>query len=372
MNKDYYKILGVEKGASEEEIKKAYRQLAHKYHPDKTGGSEARFKEINEAYQILSDKTKREQYDRFGSAFQGGASPGWDFSSAGGFRPGAGGFGFDFSNFDPSQFEDMGNISDIFDAFFDGFGMRKRRAYRRGSDLEIIQKITLEEAYAGAKKELSFKTYVACGECKGVGYSEKEGKKECGVCGGKGEVREARNSFFGSFSQVKPCETCNGTGEIPNKICKTCLGKGRAAAEKKVSVDIAPGIKDGQIIKVLKAGEAGERGATPGDLYVRVSVSHHKDFERRDNDLVMRREIDLLSLLIDQELEIKTISGKIVTVKIPAGANLKHPIRISGHGMPRFGGFGSGDLLLELEVKMPEKLNAKAKKLLEDLRREME
>ena len=357
--KDYYKILGVSEKASDEEIKKAYRRLAHKYHPDKSGGDDKKFKEINEAYQILSDKKKRNQYDRFGAG-------GFDFSNAG---AGAAGFDFSGAGFDPNAF---GNVSDIFDMFFGGLGAKQRRTYTRGSDIEIIQAITLEEAFNGIKKKIRYKTFGKCDLCSGLGYSEKEGTTTCSACDGKGEVKEARKTFFGNFTQVKVCDKCHGTGEIPNKICEKCKGKGRMKITKEVTVNVAPGIRDGQIIKILKAGEAGGRGAHSGDLYVRIRVLPHKQFKRAGDELFTKKDVNIIDIILGKEVLIPTISGKSVAVKIPAGFNVRDQLRIPAMGMPRFGGTGYGYLIVELDVKVPKNLSTKAKKLLEDLRKELE
>ena len=368
MSKDYYKILGVEKSASEDDVKKAYRRLAHKYHPDRPGGDDTKFKEINEAYQELSDREKRTQYDRFGSA-------GFDFGSAAGagFRPGPGGFGFNFDfGFDPENMSDLGGMSDIFDAFFEGLGVRKRKTYKRGSDIEVVQPITLEEAYRGTKKEIRYQTFAACAACQGHGYFEKEGTSSCKACDGKGEIKEARNTFFGSFSQLKACEKCFGTGSIPNKLCSECRGNGRAMSSKSFTVDITPGIREGQIIKVIKAGETGERGAEAGDLYVRIRVLPHKMFTRSGDDLVVRERVNLLDILLNKKIELSTIAGKKATIEIPSGVNVKEPLRVAGLGMPRFGRSGHGDLIADLEIVVPKHLSAKAKKLLEELKNEGE
>lgn len=365
-NRDYYNILGVAKGASEDEIKKAYRRLAHKYHPDKGGGDEEKFKEINEAYHVLSSKEKRAQYDRFGKVFDGGFSAGGGPASGWDFRGFGDGFGFD-----PSQFEDLGNIGDIFDAFFEGLGVRKRRAYKRGSDLELIQEITLEEAFSGTNKNLKYKTFIACQKCSGLGHFPDEGFKNCSVCDGRGEIRESRSTIFGSFSQIRPCAKCAGSGQLPNKICGFCSGVGRVVGEKEVEISIAPGIVDGQLIKVPKAGERGERGAGAGDLYARIKIKPHPIFRRDGNDLLIKKEISVVDTLLDKKIEIPTIDGKKAEVEIPPGFNLKDRIVIAGEGMSRFANYGRGNLLVELEVKTPKKLSAKAKKLLEDLRGEL-
>ena len=374
MPKNYYEVLGVAKGASEEEIKQAYRRLAHKYHPDKTGGDEKKFKEVNEAYQVLSNRDKRAQYDRFGRAFDGSTgSPhgagGFDFSGSG---FGGKGFNFEFG-FDPSQMEDLGNMGDVFDSFFEGLGLRrKRRTYTRGSDLEFVQEVTLEEAFHGVRKQVKFKTLVVCKKCEGLGHFPKDGFTECRSCDGRGEIQESRSTFFGNFNQVRAYGKCHGDGKIPNKVCGECDGTGRMKAERAVELHIAPGVEDGQIVKIAKGGEMGERGADSGDLYVRIKIPAHQTFERHGNDLLVRKEIDLVKLLLQESIQVPTIEGHQTSVRIPPGFSVKDKLRIPGEGMARFGGGGRGDLFVDFEVKAPKHLNEKAKKLLEELKREIE
>ncbi len=366
--KDYYHILGIAKNASDEEVKKAYRKLAHQYHPDKPGGDESKFKEINEAYQILSDGTKRAQYDRFGTAEPAGA--GFGGVQWGGFpggTPNWEGFGFD-----PQNFGDMGDLNDIFESFFEGIGVRPaRKTYERGSDLELHEEITLEEAFRGVTKALHLRTLVQCAKCGGKGAEAGSGFEKCSTCDGRGEIREQRRTFFGSFSQVKTCAKCHGTGEVPKKACGACKGAGRVEAAREVSVELLPGIEDNQLIKVKGMGEAGERGTAAGDLYVRVRVKPHHLFERHGNDLVVSQELNVVHLLLGKKIEVPTISGGKITVEIPAHFNLKENLRIPGEGMPRFGASssfgGRGDLFVNFIIKAPKKLGAKAKKLLEDL-----
>lgn len=353
MSKDYYKILGVEKNANEEEIKKAYRKLAHKYHPDKAGGDESKFKEINEAYQILSDKNKRTQYDRFGQGFSG-----FDFS-----RGADGGFDFGFG-FDPSNLEDLSGVSDIFDAFFEGLGVRpKRKTYRRGADLEAVKEITLEEAFRGVIAKVSADSFGSCAECGGLGHFPKEGFVNCATCDGRGEIRETRQSFFGQFSQVRTCAKCFGQGQIPNKICRNCGGSGRVKQNRAVEIAIAPGIADDQLIKVVGAGQAGERGAEAGDLYVRIRIKPHYAFKRVGDDLLVTKDLDILGVLAGKKIEAPTLSGGKISVEIPAGFNLREKLRIPNEGMPKLGNRGRGDLYVEFDVKVP-KVDSRIKKIL--------
>jgi len=361
MAKDYYKILGVGKTATEEEIKKAYRRLAHQHHPDKAGGDESKFKEINEAYQILSDKKKRQSYDQFGTAdhmhgFGGGQGFSWD------------GFG----GFDAQGFGDVGDFGDVFDSLFENLGVRpRRRTYAHGSDLEVKEEITLEDVLKGTVKHLRFATLGTCEACKGKGADSEAGSSPCSACGGRGEVRVEKKTFFGSFSQVKSCTQCHGTGQIPKKVCRACEGNGRKTVSREVDVEILPGIEDNQLIKVKGMGEAGERGSASGDLYVRVRVKPHPVFERRGDNLVVKRELKLVDILLGRKFDVPTISGGVFHIEIPPHFNLKEPFRVPGEGMPRFGVYGRGDLLVDFILKAPKKIGTKARKALEDLGEEL-
>ncbi len=371
MHNDYYKILGVEKSASDDEIKKAYRKLAHQHHPDKKGGNEQKFKEINEAYQVLSSKEKRAQYDRFGQTFNGagGGNPfgGFDFNQGG--NPFGGGFEF--------QGGDFGDLGDIFEAFFEGMGGRqKRRTYAGGADLEMAQEITLEEAYAGVDKSITYKTEVQCGTCKGIGHEANATFSECSACHGRGEIRETKRTFFGDFAQVKTCAECHGTGQIPDKRCGICKGAGRIKGDKHISVHILPGVADGQIIKIAGGGEAGERGAQSGDLFLHIRVKQHAIFKREGDNLILTKEIrlsDLLAHFSDQRhtIEIPTIAGKQRSIVIPVDFRFTAPFKIVGEGMPHFNRSGKGDLSVIFSIIPPKKIGKRAKQLLDELYREL-
>ena len=243
----------------------------------------------------------------------------------------------------------------------------RRRTYERGSDREILQEIILEEAIRGAARDIKVKTFLTCKECHGKGGDLSAGSKTCEACSGKGEIREKRQTFFGSLSQIKTCGNCRGSGKMPNKICANCKGGGRIIGERKIRVDILPGVQDNQIIKINGAGEAGELGTPTGDLYVRIKVAPHSAFERRGDDLVVKKEIKAADLLLGKNIGVPTISGGKMDFEIPAHFNLKDDLRINGEGMPRFGSFGRGDLLVNFIIKAPKKLGVKAKKLLEEL-----
>ncbi len=362
--KDYYKILGVERGASADEIKKAFRKLAHQHHPDKNGGDSQKFKEINEAHQVLSDAAKRAQYDRFsaggGSAFGGGTAG----NPFGGFSAGSGPVsGWDFSGFANGDF---GDLSDIFEGIFSG-GRPRRPTYERGADLETAQEIALDEAFRGVTKELHIETLIACAACKGKGGETAAGMKSCETCNGRGEVRVEKKAFFGGFSQVRVCAACSGTGQVPVKACGSCKGNGRKRGERTIRIEILPGIQDGQIIRVSAAGEAGERGQQVGDLYVRIRIKPHAVFERHGDDIIVRKSLKISDLLLGRKLEVPTIDGKARTFEIPAGFDLKQNLRIPGEGMPHFGAFGRGDLLVDFIIKAPKKSSGRIAKAIEEL-----
>lgn len=364
MNKDYYKILGINKAANEEDIKKAYRRLAHQYHPDKNGGDAEKFKQINEAYQVLSNKEKRAQYDRFGRVFDG-QNP---FGKESPFD----GINFEFG-FDPGNLSDLGDVNDIFEAFFDGLGLkRKRKTYEHGADLETNLEVSLEEAFRGSAKKLNIDSFIVCEKCSGNGYFTKDGLSTCSACNGQGEIKESRRSFFGSFNHIKTCDKCWGNGQIPNKSCATCRGEGRMQKEREVEINIVPGIEDGQIIKVAKTGDVGLRGAATGDLYVRIKVIPHPIFERRGADLLIKKEIDLLDVLLEKKIAVKTIGGNTLNINIPSHFNLTDDFRIISEGMPRLSSSGRGDLYVKFIVKQPTKLSKKARELLENLKKEID
>lgn len=350
--KDYYEILGVNRSASEDEVKKAYRKLAHKYHPDKSGGDEKRFKEINEAYQVLSDAKKRTSYDRFGQAF-----PGSDF---GGFP-----FGWDV-NF--QGVENMSDLGDVFDAIFEGLGVKeRRRSYSHGADLELMVQITLEEARSGKSVNLEYETLVSCKSCGGLGHFPDTGFTKCNYCGGRGEIKESKNTFFGNFSQVVTCKDCGGRGEVPNKICETCKGGGRVNGGRTVALEIRPGVSDDQIIKVKGMGESGEQGPEAGDLYVRIKVKPHTVFERRGNDLVRSLNVSIIDVFLSRKIKVETLDKREIQVPIPAGFGLKDELRVKGEGMTP-----DGDLIVRPDIKIPKHLSPKAKKLLEELEKNLE
>lgn len=368
--RDYYEILGVSKNASENDIKKAFHQLAHKYHPDKQGGDEKKFKEVNEAYQVLSNKEKRAQYDRFGKTFSGAGGGAGGQQGPFGFNQ-QGFEGFDFSDifsgadgagFNGAGFDDLG---DIFGNIFGGGGRSTRR--KRGADIQADISVTLEEAFSGTHKDISFRTHVECTECKGIGYEKSSGTVTCDVCKGTGKVRQQKNSFLGSFMQVRECEKCGGKGEIPKKICHVCKGSGRIMGERKADIDIKAGIQSGQMIKISGLGEAGMEGHPAGDLYIRVMVSPHKVFTVDGENLVMKKEIKFSDVLLGKEFEINSVDGRKIKFSVPASHDLRDDIRIPKEGMAR-----RGNLIVKLSVKTPRRMSSGAKRLAEELARELD
>jgi molecular chaperone DnaJ len=354
--KDYYKILGVDRSASEEEIKKAFRKLAHEHHPDKTGGEDAKFKEINEAYQVLSDKRKREHYDRFGtdSSAQGfpGGNPfgGFDFNGAG------------FGGFDPSSVNI--DIEDILGSFFGGGGGQRRHAQRSGSDLQTVLQLTLEEVFNGVKKDVFVRTNISCDKCGGSGAESGSVLETCSVCNGKGEIREM---FMGPFSRTRACNKCHGFGKIPKKACSKCSGNGIVSGERKVTVEVAPGVQDGQVIQVKGAGESGPRSGGTGDLFIAIQVKQNLAFRRSGDDLIVSAEVKIKDIILENKNKLTGIDGKKIEFVVPSNFNLRDPLKISGEGMPRFGKRSRGDLLVNLVVKSPKKVSRKAREVLENL-----
>jgi molecular chaperone DnaJ len=349
--KDYYAILGVERGASKEEIKRAFYRLAHKYHPDKKGGDEAKFKEVNEAYQILSDESRRQQYDNVGA---GGFDPnGFDFSN---FARGAGG-GFEF------------DLGDIFSEFFRG-GQGKeggRRQVRRGRDISVDIEISFADAIFGTERKILITKTGLCPSCQGSGGAPGAKLKTCATCNGKGQLRETRDSFLGSFTTVRDCQVCGGAGQVPETPCSTCRGAGVTTRPEEIKAVIPPGIDNGEMIRLSNQGEAVARGLA-GDLYLRVRVEKHPTLRRDGLNLVRDLSVKLSDALLGAEEEIETLDGKL-KVKIPAGITHGEMLRVRGRGVPSRPG-KRGDLLLTIKIKLPAKLSRRARGLVEDLRQE--
>ncbi|MEA3345450.1 MAG: molecular chaperone DnaJ [Chloroflexota bacterium] len=343
--RDYYEVLGVGRGASEEEIKRAYRQLARKYHPDVNDSPDAeeRFKEINEAYQVLSDSETRARYDRFGHAGVKG-TPASDFT----------GFG------------------DIFDEMFRGFGMggfgrtRARRRPRRGSDLRYDLELTFEEAVFGCEKEIEVPRYEPCPRCGGSGAEPGTHPVRCPKCNGTGEVRHVRQSILGSFVSVTTCPRCGGTGEIIENPCRRCGGEGKVRVSREISVDIPAGVEDGMRIRLAGQGELGEKGGPPGDLYVAVHVRPHPHFRRRDNDIILELSINVAQAALGDEVTVPTLNGSEKLV-IPTGTQTGTVFRLRGKGVPYLRRNGRGDQIVVTQVAVPTDLTEEQKELFEQL-----
>jgi len=348
MSQDYYQALGVGRQASPEEIKKAYRQAALKYHPDRNPGdaaAEQQFKQINEAYDILKDPEKRAMYDRFGKAAFEGGGPG-----AGRGRPGGAG-GFDF-----------GGFADIFDEMFgDLSGRRGGRGTTQGSDLRYDMTITLEEAFQGKQTTIRVPGTAACETCGGSGAEAGSSPSTCGTCGGRGRVRAQQ----GFFTIERTCPACGGEGRTIDKPCKDCRGEGRVHKDKTLQVNIPPGVEDGTRIRLAGEGEAGLRGATSGDLYIFLSIKPHHLFERAGPDLHSVVPIPLTKAALGGSIEVPAIDGSRVKVAVPEGTQHGHRLRVRGKGMSVFRSRDRGDLYISLKVETPVKLTRKQKELLE-------
>ena len=359
MARDYYQILGVKKDASSEDIKKAYYKLAHKFHPDK-GGDEKKFKEVNEAYQTLSNKEKRSQYDRFGRVFTeggAGAEPGFDFQWAWG-RPD---MDFEF---------DFGDLGEMVEDIFGFGGPRRTKDLKKGKDIEVEIEISLEETLKGGEKEIFINKYVLCSHCAGIGSEPGAKINECFACRGTGQVQQIKRSAFGSFTRYTVCPECKGEGQKPEKLCNVCKGEGRVKAEEAIKIFIPAGVDTNQLIRVEGKGEAGKRGGKAGDLYVRIFVKEHPLFERRGDDLYTSIPVSFSQAALGDEVEVKTLEGTKLLLNVPSGAESGKILRISGKGIPHFSGWGRGDLYTELIVKTPKKLTKKQKELLEKLKEE--
>jgi molecular chaperone DnaJ len=357
MSKDYYKILGVEKKATKTEIKKAFHKLAHKYHPDKKDGDETKFKEASEAYSILSDEKKRTEYDTYGQSFGGNGSPQGGFGGFGGFSQGQqGGFEFD--------------LGDIFGDIFGGRGSKKER----GSDISIDIQVSFSEAIFGVNRKVLITKNSFCSSCNGTGGKKGSPTETCSTCNGNGKIRETKQSFFGTFSNVKVCEKCHGTGKIPKEKCKDCHGIGILRKQEEINIKIPAGINDGEMIRLSGAGEA-ISGGVAGDLYIKIRVTPHKDFKKEGIDLKMDLAVKLSDALLGAEYSVETLDGNLpggkagIKVQIPKGVSHGELLRVRGKGVP-VNESRRGDLFIKIKIKLPSKLSRKAKQLVEELKKE--
>ncbi|OGZ03804.1 MAG: hypothetical protein A2648_02510 [Candidatus Lloydbacteria bacterium RIFCSPHIGHO2_01_FULL_41_20] len=360
MTRDYYKLLGVEKSASKDEIKRAFHKLAHKYHPDKKGGDEKKFKEINEAYQILSDEKKRAEYDSYGRVFSGGGGggeqgfPGFDPS---GFRD------FDFSNM--GNMGNMGNIGDIFSEFFTGGGMGESE--RRGRDISIELTIPFKESIFGTERRVLVTKTGTCKNCDGSGAKPGTETKKCTTCNGQGKIHENKRSFIGTFTSIRVCPLCYGSGTIPAHPCEICKGRGVTKAQEEITIRIPSGIKNGEIVRLSQMGEA-VQGGIGGDLYVKIGVISDPVFIREGNNILMGLKVKLTDALLGGEYSVGTLDGTL-KVKIPEGISPNEILRIKGKGVPT-GKNTRGDLLIKINITLPNNPSKKVRQLIEELKKE--
>ncbi len=361
MAHDYYQLLGVERSASADDIKKAYRKLSKELHPDKHKGdkdAEQKFKDVNQAYEALSNPEKRRMYDQFGST-QGG----------GGGGPGAGFGGFDFSGF---QGGDRVDFSDLFESFFGGQGGRggggARRKQQRGEDREIRVSVEFAEAVTGTEKTLRIKRLVTCERCSGNGAEPGANVVTCGECGGTGQVTRTAQSFFGVIQQAVVCPRCDGSGKVPEKPCRDCSGEGRLQKTDDVTVQVPAGIDTGQTLRLRGYGDAGRRGTESGDLYVHVEVRPDPRFEREGADIRSTLELPAVDAILGTEIPVQTVTGP-VTLTVPAGTQPGQVFRMKGKGMPVLNDTARGDHYVSVKVEIPHKLSRKEKELLEEWKR---
>ncbi|MBA3789076.1 J domain-containing protein [Patescibacteria group bacterium] len=362
MAKNYYEILGLDKKASGDDVKKAFRKLAQKYHPDKAHGDEAKFKEITEAYSILADEKKRREYDSYGQTFAGGAGP-----AAGGASGNMG--GFDFSNF-----QGFGNggvefdLSDLFGGMGDIFGGNGRGRTKRGRDISLDIEVSFKESILGAKRSVLITKVGQCDVCHGSGAKPNTELETCKTCNGAGRIHETRDSVLGEFTSVRSCPTCEGSGKVPKEKCTNCNGRGVIRKEEEIKITVPAGIDNGEMIRMTGLGEA-VKSAASGDLYVKVHVKPHSVFRKEGANLIMNFPVKLTDALLGTTVTITTIDDKTLEVKIPVMSHTEETLRIRNKGVAYAEG-GSGDLYIKLSATLPRKLSGKAKKAIEDLKSE--
>jgi len=348
--RDYYEILGVSRNANEDEVKKAFRRLAKQYHPDanKEKGAEARFIEVNEAYEVLSDPQKRAAYDRYGHSGLGNGANGAGFSDFGGFN----------------------TINDLFETFFAGTaGAQRRSNPQRGADLRYELTITFEEAVFGCQKDIELPRWETCSHCRGSGAQPGTSKARCSSCQGTGEIRRVQQSIFGQFVNVTMCERCRGEGHVITTPCDKCRGQGRVRNNRRVVVNIPAGVDDGINVRVTGEGEVSARGGTPGNLYVVLTVKSHPFFKRQGNDILYELPISFTQAALGDEVEVPTVDGKSTILKIPAGTQSNRSFRLKGMGVPVVHSSARGDQHVIVKVVTPTNLTPEQKRLLEEFAR---
>ncbi len=361
MSKDYYKIIGVDKKATPDEIKKAFRKKAHEHHPDKGNGNADKFKELNEAYQILGNAEKRKQYDQFGTTFNGaggGAQGGVNWNDfAGGFNTGG-------------TRVDIDDLGDIFGDFFGG-GRSRSRSQRtsRGSDIEARFTISFEEAVFGAEKVIELSKYVICSRCQGNGAELGASINTCTKCQGTGQIQTTQQTFFGAFRSIATCPDCEGQGKTASQKCTKCYGQGRHKENERIKIKIPKGIDNNETIKLSGKGEAGEKGSYSGDLYIHIQVIPSKEFKREGYNIYSNNLIPFSLATLGGKTKVKTLHGEI-SLKIPTGTSSGKEFVLKSKGVPKLRGRGTGDHYVKVKVAVPKTLNREQKKLLNQLERE--
>lgn len=356
--RDYYEVLGISKSASADEIKKAFRKLAIKYHPDKQGGDESKFKEVSEAYEVLKDQQKRQRYDQFGHAGVGGASGGAGgnpFEGFGGFGNGQS-YEFNFGD---------GGFGDIFSSFFGG-GSQSQRGPRRGRDVETSIDLSFEDAVFGVERTIHVNLDDECSHCKGTTVEPGHDFKTCPTCKGAGQQTRVMNTMFGAIQQQVVCETCHGRGRVPEKVCSVCHGKGTERKRQNITIKVPAGVDDGATIRLRERGEAIADGQK-GDLYVNLRVKPHKKFTREGDLILSEEHISMVDAALGTEIEVDTVDGT-VRMKIPAGTQSGTDFKLSGHGVPHVRGSGRGAHIVSIVVDIPTKLTKKQRELLNSFR----
>ena len=354
MAKDYYNILGVDKKASKDDIKKAFHKMAHKYHPDKSHGDEAKFKEVNEAYQTLSDDQKRASYDQFGS----------DGPQMGGFSGGSGFDGFDFSGFQQGQ---GGFEFDIGDMFGGMFGGSRNARKPHGNDLQTSMTIDFKESVFGVEKELKVTKPSTCNTCKGDGATPGTKLETCTVCNGNGVVRNIQRTILGSIATNQTCSKCHGSGRVPKDPCKTCHGTGVVRDTRTIKLSVPAGIQNGETLRLSSMGEA-VSGGPSGDLYVHISVTPHKSIQRKGSDLYSTLDIKLTDALLGAQYSVETLDGS-APISIPAGTKIGSTVVLKEKGVPTSKS-RRGNFIVQLNIKLPEKITKEAKEIIEQLKKQ--
>lgn len=362
MQKDYYQILGVDKKANSEEIKKAFRKLAHKYHPDKSTGNEVKFKEISEAYAVLSNDKKRQEYDAYGKVFNERSSGGGDsdFEGFGGF---SGGSGFDFSGFTDQDFD----IGDILGGLGNIFGGRNRQKTKRGRDISIDLEVSFRDGVFGTERKILLTKVSQCLSCKGSGAKEGAEMIICQICNGKGKIHETKNSILGTITSIRSCDNCYGIGKVPKEKCKECKGLGVKRREEEISIVIPAGVNAGEMIRLSGAGEA-VAGGIAGDLYVKLHIIRDPIFKKEGSNLTTTLNVKLTDALLGNIYRIKTLDGDI-DIKVPAGVSFGEILRVSEKGIP-VNKNKRGDLLININITLPKRLSRSAKKLVDEMKKE--